>query len=538
MTPASVFDALGLPSDADERAIKRAYAAKLRITRPDVDPEGFQQLNEAYQAALALLQHRLAREAVTTDESVADSAEDVPGESRASVATDLAAPQEDADHDIAEAGTSGTIDGESGHEDAEDAPQGEAITLDQFLDQCLGAASDGDPRVLEHWLRSQPVLWSLEHKAMIGHWLLRLMDARQPPMTERNFDMLAEFFGYNDLHAGYDPLALQRLRARLIESWRELQAQRRWQRPTGESLPSSAYSFASIAQGPASNEQAPSQGAQRDEQAELLRRKQAWRQRLVDQFAHLIDAPNRLRDLRLVINPLHAPAVKRFLMRNPFGGLNDLPSDIRRDQIAFWLSMADDRRWPLQRIKVALLRSAAFTLPTLPIILMVNVIDASSDGPQASAMIAATIATALQVFVALMACWFGIAVFKAWLYWQAGHAADTLTRVAKYAAVPALVVTSMAGMFVGSPSMLTFVSGTLAGWTSLFQFRARLFEQRHGSPLDASDGFIALLSGLTLLHAAFYFGNSSNEQNGLWAILTWVLSLVMWAVGTLGKRRT
>lgn len=538
MTPASVFDALGLPSDADERAIKRAYAAKLRITRPDVDPEGFQQLNEAYQAALALLQHRLAREAVTTDESVADSAEDVPGESRASVATDLAAPQEDADHDIAEAGTSGTIDGESGHEDAEDAPQGEAITLDQFLDQCLGAASDGDPRVLEHWLRSQPVLWSLEHKAMIGHWLLRLMDARQPPMTERNFDMLAEFFGYNDLHAGYDPLALQRLRARLIESWRELQAQRRWQRPTGESLPSSAYSFASIAQGPASNEQAPSQGAQRDEQAELLRRKQAWRQRLVDQFAHLIDAPNRLRDLRLVINPLHAPAVKRFLMRNPFGGLNDLPSDIRRDQIAFWLSMADDRRWPLRRIKVALLRSAAFTLPTLPIILMVNVIDASSDGPQASAMIAATIATALQVFVALMACWFGIAVFKAWLYWQAGHAADTLTRVAKYAAVPALVVTSMAGMFVGSPSMLTFVSGTLAGWTSLFQFRARLFEQRHGSPLDASDGFIALLSGLTLLHAAFYFGNSSNEQNGLWAILTWVLSLVMWAVGTLGKRRT
>lgn len=538
MTPASVFDALGLPSDADERAIKRAYAAKLRITRPDVDPEGFQQLNEAYQAALALLQHRLAREAVTTDESVADSAEDVPGESRASVATDLAAPQEDADHDIAEAGTSGTIDGESGHEDAADAPQGEAITLDQFLDQCLGAASDGDPRVLEHWLRSQPVLWSLEHKAMIGHWLLRLMDARQPPMTERNFDMLAEFFGYNDLHAGYDPLALQRLRARLIESWRELQAQRRWQRPTGESLPSSAYSFASIAQGPASNEQAPSQGAQRDEQAELLRRKQAWRQRLVDQFAHLIDAPNRLRDLRLVINPLHAPAVKRFLMRNPFGGLNDLPSDIRRDQIAFWLSMADDRRWPLRRIKVALLRSAAFTLPTLPIILMVNVIDASSDGPQASAMIAATIATALQVFVALMACWFGIAVFKAWLYWQAGHAADTLTRVAKYAAVPALVVTSMAGMFVGSPSMLTFVSGTLAGWTSLFQFRARLFEQRHGSPLDASDGFIALLSGLTLLHAAFYFGNSSNEQNGLWAILTWVLSLVMWAVGTLGKRRT
>lgn len=49
----SAFAALGLPSDADERAIKRAYAARLKTTRPDEDPEGFQRLNELYQAALA-----------------------------------------------------------------------------------------------------------------------------------------------------------------------------------------------------------------------------------------------------------------------------------------------------------------------------------------------------------------------------------------------------------------------------------------------------------------------------------------------------
>ena len=47
------FAALGLRPDADERAIKRAYAARLKTTRPDEDPEGFQRLNEAYQAALA-----------------------------------------------------------------------------------------------------------------------------------------------------------------------------------------------------------------------------------------------------------------------------------------------------------------------------------------------------------------------------------------------------------------------------------------------------------------------------------------------------
>jgi hypothetical protein len=528
---------LGIGDDADERAIKRAYAVKLRATRPDEDPEGFQQLNDAYQTALGMLRHRLAQEQFAGEQGTGDSGQEAPLEPVVVDETAAHASLDDVDRDSSGKRATGTIEDEAG-DVADAAPQGEAITLDQFLDACLGAAGDGDPRVLDHWLRSQPVLWSLEHKAMIGHWLLRLMDARQPPMTERNFDMLAEFFGYNDLHAGYDPLALQRLRARLIEAWRELQAQRRWQRPTGEQVPASAYSFSSIATGSGSNEPAPPQQTHRDEQAELLRRKQAWRQRLMDQFAHLAEAPNRLRDLRLAINPLHAPAVKQFLMSNPYGGLDDLPSDIRRDQIAFWLSAADDRRWRLQRIKVALLRCAAFTLPTLPIILMVNVIDASSDGPQASAIIAATIATALQVFVVLTVSWLGIAAFKAWLYWQADHAPGTaLKRVMQYVAVPALVVASMTGMFMDSPSMLTFVSGTLAGWTSLFQFRARLFEQRHGIPLDASDGFIALLLGLTLPHAVFYFGNSSNADNSLWATLTWVLSLVMWAVGTLGKRR-
>ena len=54
---------LGLGPDADERAIKRAYAARLKTTRPDEDPEGFQRLNEAYQAALQWAKQRPARPA-------------------------------------------------------------------------------------------------------------------------------------------------------------------------------------------------------------------------------------------------------------------------------------------------------------------------------------------------------------------------------------------------------------------------------------------------------------------------------------------
>ena len=47
------WNVLGLTPDADSRAIKRQYAALLKKTRPDDDPEGFQRLREAYEAALA-----------------------------------------------------------------------------------------------------------------------------------------------------------------------------------------------------------------------------------------------------------------------------------------------------------------------------------------------------------------------------------------------------------------------------------------------------------------------------------------------------
>lgn len=43
---------LDLAPTADTRAIKRAYAARLKCTRPDEDPQGFQALRQAYEVAL------------------------------------------------------------------------------------------------------------------------------------------------------------------------------------------------------------------------------------------------------------------------------------------------------------------------------------------------------------------------------------------------------------------------------------------------------------------------------------------------------
>jgi hypothetical protein len=63
----SYWQLLQIAPDSDERSIKRAYARLLKTNRPDDNPEDFQRLREAYEAALAEARWRASDEEASSE---------------------------------------------------------------------------------------------------------------------------------------------------------------------------------------------------------------------------------------------------------------------------------------------------------------------------------------------------------------------------------------------------------------------------------------------------------------------------------------
>lgn len=236
---------LGLAHDADERSVKRAYAARLRTVRPDVDPVGFQALNELYRQALEWVRRRdtegpppvvayriadLRVDIAATGEPAAPSEAATP---TASVAPDepilqvswLSLPESVAEPPARTEPVEIRWDADA-ERDAEVAPMPQprvaeraVLDFDGFFRALVQEAYRGDADALRDWLHRLPQLWPLSAKAEAARALVPALQATAPPMPDRCLDAILAFFDLDHVLAGHNALQLGVLRRRLHVEW-------------------------------------------------------------------------------------------------------------------------------------------------------------------------------------------------------------------------------------------------------------------------------------------------------------------------------
>ncbi|HEU4669452.1 MAG TPA: J domain-containing protein [Dyella sp.] len=185
------YSELGIEPTDDERAIKRAYAVKLKQNRPDQNPEGFQRLHEAYQAALQRCHAGTPTAAAMPPPAVSRP---LPPP----VATAAPAPVPARPTTVA-------------------APV--SFDADAFLHEAVARADANEPGPLRQWLESHEALWSLSLKTRVGQRWLAVLHHAAPPMPDGCFDEMLAFFRLDHAGAVQDPLLLAQRRQRMHMAW-------------------------------------------------------------------------------------------------------------------------------------------------------------------------------------------------------------------------------------------------------------------------------------------------------------------------------
>lgn len=241
------FVRLGLSADADEAQIKRAYARLLRITRPDDDPAGFQQLNDAYQRCLARARQRaVATAEVGFDAHDRRGHEDDARGNDAWTAADafefkpiaieprvqapevgreprIVAPPDPFARPNAAAGAGAHTATHPNPLLADlyalataTAVQAEpAFDLAGFLDELSHAAQTKPPEALQRWLDHHPELYSLTQQQAVARELVAHL-SYAPSLYIAQLDIVLRFFGLDTVGEGVSltQMRIDELRAR------------------------------------------------------------------------------------------------------------------------------------------------------------------------------------------------------------------------------------------------------------------------------------------------------------------------------------
>lgn len=477
------FAHLGIPGDADARAIKRAYAAKLKTTRPEDNPEGFQRLHEAYQAALDWLQSRERDADIDSDPDIDAFAQDA--QSGAMTLTlsqqtlfERLGTQSNEPFDIpafaAEDALDATADGydegsATQYSNALPSEESTQFDPDALIDDCITLAARGRDGELLDWLNAQPILWSLQHKAQIAQWLLGHLNEHRPAIEARRFDVLAEFFGLLDLHSGYDAYAIQRLRHRLHLAWEiqtaQLHALAQRGQPDGGSLAADVRQTRRI--------------------LKQLRR-----------------PPNTAQTMFAGLMPMYPSAVRKFLYRLDFGNIDDLPPPIKPQQVAFWDAAGDRSRVSVPRLQIGAARCVAYSALVMLLVTLVKLM-----APEAELHASAAIKTGAAVFAGMSAGWLAWVGGQACLQWQClPEDEEEPFRRLRRALIPTLALIAFAlelaldwDIAAAVMSVWTF----LLAWQRYRQRNGPLFGFAPRGPIWYAVGIALLLGpGLALLGSA------------------------------------
>jgi len=177
-----------------ESAIKRAYAKKLKTTRPDDDPAGFQQLNEAYQAALEICRQLEWERTVQTPQvdkpADAPTAAGLQADDPVQTTGETASP-----YPSMHLSWTFTVPISPALQNPLQTPPFSPNTLLRELEQT--AALSSDAQTLRQWLEKHPDLYSLQNKAYASAAVqAQLASNSLVILTPAQCEVLAAFFDF------------------------------------------------------------------------------------------------------------------------------------------------------------------------------------------------------------------------------------------------------------------------------------------------------------------------------------------------------
>lgn len=340
------FEVLGLPEGAGEREIKRAYARLLKLNRPDENPDGFQELHQAYQVALSI--SRFSDDSDQSEEPqggesftpvaapwVEPGAEPEPvvEQSPVLIQTFVAEPLPLADRVESDLPYQ-TIELESGLDEHSSFDQ------EAFLEECITQGLVSTPEDFLAWLERRPEFLFLGSKSELGHALLCKLSQEKPPIHPDVFDVLLQFLDLNLVQGYLDSMWLMHLEQRIVRAW-ELQPEN-WPRlriRLRMSLP-----------------------------AEQMMNFPEVMQQLCRPFRYL-------QAIRSMLTLRRPSEIRNVLLHLDEGEVNDLPPPVNPEQVSFWMKAGDQVRVSWPRLQVGIWRLLAILFACAALILPIGGLD-------------------------------------------------------------------------------------------------------------------------------------------------------------------